>query len=703
VRVQWDKRLEALFGLAPGAFDGTFATYSSMLHPEDRDRVLGAVQEGMARGKPWRFDHRVVWADGSVHWIEGRGEPVYDDAGVVVGASGVSIGIDARRQAETERGELLEAERDARDAAERSSSALQRLSDLTLALSGAATVDQVAQTIVRYGVDALRADFGWFGTVDPGADTVVTRAHSGYPPEFIDPYIVLPLDATLPATDALRTGAPIFVETPQDRVSRYPQFADDAVHSAFVVAPITALEDSRGVVSFGFRGTRRFTDSDRRYIAAVIEACAQALRRAALFEAGQLSRMRLRTLLELSEALARLDDPEEVLRTTARFAARGIGRFATVYAIRTDGTLRRAAVAHADPEIEAVMADPAGEEDDVAEVVRKVAETGVGTIIEDVDEWMTEPEPSPGLQRLLTLLRPVSGLVVPMAISGRTRGVVVIGDDRPGPLGPTDFELASDVARRGASALERAQLWQASQRQLEVEHRMVQTLQQSIMPEQLPEAPGARLGAVYRPADISIDVGGDWYDAFMVDDGSLVLVVGDVAGHGIEAASLMGRARNALRAYAVEDADPATLLARVHTMLRALDPDAMITAVVARFDPKTRLLIWSRAGHPPPLLCSPDDCRFLDAVNATPLGTFGRNFEDAREMLEPNSLLVIYTDGLVERRDHLIDEGLQWLSDRVTALRHRDPQDVCAALAEGGFTGEPSNDDTCVLVLRITQ
>ena len=119
---------------------------------------------------------------------------------------------------------------------------------------------------------------------------------------------------------------------------------------------------------------------------------------------------------------------------------------------------------------------------------------------------------------------------------------------------------------------------------------MVEVLQESIVPERLPEIDGVELAAVYRPADVIVDVGGDWYDAFTVDDGPLVLVVGDVAGHGIEAASLMGRVRNGLRAYAVDGSDPAVLLRRVHELLRALDPDSMVTAVVACYRPDTRVL-----------------------------------------------------------------------------------------------------------------
>ncbi len=137
---------------------------------------------------------------------------------------------------------------------------------------------------------------------------------------------------------------------------------------------------------------------------------------------------------------------------------------------------------------------------------------------------------------------------MPITIAGRRLAVLSIGASAPIRLGPSDVELAVDLGRRGASALERAQLWQASQKQLEAEQRIVELLQRTIIPDRLPALPGVRVAAAYRPAEVEVDVGGDWFDAFVAPDDSIVIVVGDVAGHGVQAASLMGRVRNALRA-----------------------------------------------------------------------------------------------------------------------------------------------------------
>jgi PAS domain S-box-containing protein len=152
-RVEWDTRLEALFGLEPGTFDGEFTTYESLLHPEDRARALATVREGMDRNTPWRFDHRVVWPDGTMHWLEGRGEPVVDAQGVVIGATGVTINVDRRRA----------------------------LFDVSTALARTSTVDEVAEVIVDSAVHALHARSGYFATVDEQTDELVMRAQSNYP------------------------------------------------------------------------------------------------------------------------------------------------------------------------------------------------------------------------------------------------------------------------------------------------------------------------------------------------------------------------------------------------------------------------------------------------------------------------------------------------------------------------------------------
>ena len=233
---------------------------------------------------------------------------------------------------------------------------------------------------------------------------------------------------------------------------------------------------------------------------------------------------------------------------------------------------------------------------------------------------------------------------------------------------------------------------------------MVEVLQESIVPERLPEIAGVRArGRVparrrdrRRRRRLVRRVRGRRRP--------LVLVVGDVAGHGIEAASLMGRVRNGLRAYAVDDADPAVLLRRVHELLRALDPDSMVTAVVACYDPNTRELTWSRAGHPAAARLRSRRHHPLPRRRERDAARHdGQELRDrARVDLTEGSLLVLYTDGLIERRDRLIDEGLDWLAERTSALCRRAGTEhlrECSSTIRS--SSSPSADDICVLALRV--
>ncbi len=694
-KVTWDERLEALFGLQPRTFDGSFSTYESLLHPEDRERALAAVRNGMERNTGWQFDHRVIWPDGSVHWLDGRGEPEHDATGAVVGATGVTINVDARRT-------LLEVERRARTAAEQSSFAVRRLADISTALTGAVTVADVADVIVGTAVEALRARSGYFATVDEGSNELVMRAQSGYPDWIVEKYSRVDLDADVAGAEAVRTSKPIFIESEADRHERYPQYSDDPAHPAFVVVPLPPIDGTRAVLAFGFAEPRHFDDDDRRFIGAVVDACAQALQRATAYEAEKTTRYGLRLLLDSSEQLGALDDPELVVETIAQMAATRIGVWATVVAIQPDGSLHRAAVAHRDPSLAPLVREVLDILSDDGNSIRQVLEKGApllfhGLTNDAADALGADDE----LRAKLERIGYASCLLVPITIAGRRLAVLAIGDDRPDQLNPNDVALAVDLGRRGASALERAQLWQASQQRFEAEHRIVELLQRTIVPDRLPVLPNVRLAAGYRPAEVDVDVGGDWYDAFDAPDGSIVIVVGDVAGHGIQAASLMGRVRNALRAYAAEDPDPATILLRLHRLLRAQDSAEMVTAFVARHDPKTHLMSWSRAGHPPPCVLSPDgSVRFLDDVNGAPLGTMARAYETAVTPLPPGSLLVCYTDGLIERRDRVLDDGIEWLRDRVQQYADDDVETLCDKLVDDPFVPHPSPDDICVLVLR---
>jgi PAS domain S-box-containing protein len=712
--VEWDDALASLFGLEQGMFDKTFESWLDKVHPDDRAPALDTVNRAVANGGQFRFDHRTIWPDGSVHWLEGRGEAVFNETGEIVGAVGVAIDIDERRRADVQRMALFTSERNARESAERSMAALTRLQDMTVGLSGATTVDQMAQFILDRGMAALGASSGYFGTVDHEKQTLVCRAHVGFDEELISHYQFVDLSADLPAPSVLRSGQSMFVESRDDGVTRYPQLPRDELHGAYVVCPLIVGGVPIATIALGFEHPRQFGDEDRAFVNAVVEACAQALERALLFEAERDSRERLRTLLDASERLGALDDPEAQLLMTTQIAA-SIGRWGTVFLVQPDGTLRRIISTHADPGRQQLL-DRISSRVLAHDVIQRVAETRRAVLLPehfgDVADQLDRFGASSDDIDMASELGWRSSAIVPMIVGSRCIGVLTVGDDRPLPLGSTELELALDLGRRTASAYERARLLQLehtrsalalreSEARVETHQRVASVLQTSILPDRLPALGGVELAAAYQPAESGVDVGGDWYDAFTIPGDRLVVVIGDVAGHGVEAATLMGRVRNATRAYAIEDDDPARILTRLDQLLHTLEPDAMVTAIAAEFDVRNSTLSWSRAGHPPPLLVDGEQVEYLEQPGGTPLGAIGAEYTCETRQLHEGALLLLYTDGLVERRTRPIDDGLEWLASRARTSFDHDLGALCASLVEERYDGQPSDDDMCVIALRV--
>jgi serine phosphatase RsbU (regulator of sigma subunit)/anti-sigma regulatory factor (Ser/Thr protein kinase) len=233
------------------------------------------------------------------------------------------------------------------------------------------------------------------------------------------------------------------------------------------------------------------------------------------------------------------------------------------------------------------------------------------------------------------------------------------------------------------------------------EHRIAEALQRSLLPERLPAVPFLDLTGSYVPAEQAVRVGGDWYDALALVDGGVLLVIGDVAGHGLPAASVMGELRSAARAYALEGHSPAGLLRRMDSLMRTTERTFMATCLCMHLDPALGTLTYASAGHPPAVLRHADGTvEQLGGALAAPLGFLSaRRGPEATARLEPGSVVVLYTDGLVERRGRSIDDGIDRLAG---ALANGDGATDHAAdrlLAALG-AGDGLDDDVALLVAR---
>jgi PAS domain-containing protein len=235
------------------------------------------------------------------------------------------------------------------------------------------------------------------------------------------------------------------------------------------------------------------------------------------------------------------------------------------------------------------------------------------------------------------------------------------------------------------------------QRVLQTEHRLVAHLQQIILP--LPDRPidrpGLQVAVRYRPAEETALLGGDWFDLVALPSGGTLLAVGDVAGHGLTAAATMARLRHALAALAVTTSDPAELLGYLNRLVYDDPAEPTATVVVARYDPRSGTLIWAQAGHPPPILIAPGIGRTLARPHGTLVGARRDTaYVNADVRLPPDATVLLYTDGLIERRSADDD----WINPVLAAVAGAEREPVADLLDRL----HPANldDDTCVLGLR---
>jgi serine phosphatase RsbU (regulator of sigma subunit)/anti-sigma regulatory factor (Ser/Thr protein kinase) len=307
-----------------------------------------------------------------------------------------------------------------------------------------------------------------------------------------------------------------------------------------------------------------------------------------------------------------------------------------------------------------------------------------------------------------------SALVLPLRARGVVLGLLVVarGSGRE-PFEPYDLGLAMELADRAGAALDNARLYVR-------EREGALMLQRSLLPQVVPEPPGVSIAFRYVPGSSAAEVGGDWFDVIPLAGGRIAFVVGDVMGHGLNAAATMGRLRTAVRTLAGLDMAPDELLRRVNDlgddMAQSQAEGWMATAVYAVYDPSTRRCAIAQAGHLPPVLVEPLDrtggaggtddagderceARLLDLPTGVPLGVGGVRFETTELEIPDGSVLVLYTDGLVEARGQDIGTGLERLR---RTLCHRldsleDSCDELLAIMEPGR--EP--DDVALLMARL--
>ncbi|MBV8530261.1 MAG: SpoIIE family protein phosphatase [Candidatus Eremiobacteraeota bacterium] len=285
-----------------------------------------------------------------------------------------------------------------------------------------------------------------------------------------------------------------------------------------------------------------------------------------------------------------------------------------------------------------------------------------------------------------------SWMMAPLFVGDTVYGAIVCSsNERRFEAG--ELEMLEEVGRRASLALEHAESFAR-------ERRLIQTLQQATLPTKLARVEGASLSAVYRPAASEVQVGGDWYDAYDLDRDRVLLTVGDVTGHGLEASIVMGKLRHAINVIALYERDPVRILDTAEQVLLRRFPGSIATAFVAIFDSSTRTITYANAGHPYPLLRGADGSLRQLAAEGLPIGlrSIGPSVTSITEQIDGAALLAFYTDGLVEAtRDMLAGETRLHAALGSEAIAYVENP---AQFVEDFCVGGQSPDDVAILVLN---
>ncbi|MFJ1812469.1 MULTISPECIES: SpoIIE family protein phosphatase [unclassified Streptomyces] len=646
--VFWTPQAEELFGYTTQEALGTHAA-RLLIRPEHLQSVVRLFTEVLETGRSWAGAFPIRHKDGSSRLMEFRNMRLQDDLGDVY-ALGIAADHNLLQRVETD---LALCER------------LINQSPIGLALLD----PELRYLLVNPALERIDGI--------PAEDHVGRRLREA---------TLLPDVDTVESAlrQVLTTGTPLL---DQYHVGRPPT---DPEHEHAWSLSFYRLEDPGGRVLGAAASVVDVTERHR--------------------AAAEADRARRRLAL-IAEASTRVGTTLEVDRTAHELAEIAVPQLADVVAVdildsalacrrsrRPDNgpeLFRALALKAAHPTVALRAADPPG---DVAayegdRLVTLCVHTGRPVLVRHVGE-----RDIPRIARdaeagaLLARAGVHSYLAVPLIAHGEVLGALDLKrTSNPLPFDEDDVILAGELAGRAAVAIDNAR-WFESVRNTAL------TLQRSLLPDHAAHHTGLELASRYQPAQATSEVGGDWYDVIPLTDDKTALVVGDVMGNGIDAAATMGRLRTATCAYADLDLDPGSVLRHLDKITCDLE-HYIVTCLYAVYDPRTRQCRIANAGHMPPALAGPGhDPTLLELPAGAPLGVGGIAFETTTVELTPGDLLVLYTDGLVETRQHPIDDRLAVL---LTFLDEpgRPLEEICDLLLYG-LRHPDDHDDVALLIAR---
>lgn len=719
----WNERHAAMQGYGPG--DGTFTVddWLMRVHADDRASVLAAVERARASGGLLNVEHRTVWASGEERWLAIYGRVSYSESGTPIRFSGVSRDVTDRRRADEA---LRESEQRLRFFVENAPVAL-----------------AMFDCEMRY----LAVSRRWRDDYRLTACDVIGRSHYDVFPDMPDRWRAFHRRAL--AGETVRMEEDVFeradgsVQWLHWEVQPWRDATGAIAGIVMFTEDITARKQADAVLR-GAHDTFRHlvesspfgvyvvdTDSRLVYVSAGTQEVFANVRPLLGRDLGEVLRVILPEPFA-GETVARF---RNTLDTGEPYHARGTTeRARDVVGVEAyDWKIERVVLPDGRPGVVCHFYDLSERLRYEDELRQREEELRLAMQAADAGSWRLLPETGEffasdralelhGLsagtpltrERALACVHPHDRKLVAAAVR-RTiaTGVPLRTEHRAARLDGSVRWVASHAERRErAGRLELVGLVQdvTARRQAEEtlrareaeEREIALSLQRALLPPRVLSHPFVQVAARYAAGSDALEVGGDWYDAFALADGRVALTVGDVVGSGVEAAAAMGQLRTVLAALAPYHA-PDALLEQLDDYLAPSSPTAFVTLCYAIYDPSSGVLEYASAGHPSILAVTPaGEVRRFDAAQTAPLlGRPRRRRRVARVELEPGTLLLLYSDGLIERRGERLDVGLERLEATVAGMARLSVEDACASamgMLEGGLNG----DDVVVLAARVT-
>jgi GAF domain-containing protein len=704
-----DARCAAIMGLEGPVTLPLDQLMARHVHVDDRAAAEEAVAAAIEARSQYTIEVRNVRPDGEARWTVSRGRVLVDTAGLPIRVLGTSLDVTESR-----------AEANARLAAVSRAAAI---AEVAAEVAGATRIDQLADMALR-GARVLGADSGGVAVHDPLDGKLYVHLGRaledmvrGLPEDVPLPEggIEVPFDDVLPTQYTARTGRRVLLPDVASGLEQFPQMAEvRRVLGIHALAALPLRVESRLLGSFvaTWNQDHPFTDEDVELLdglaaqiaLSVSRMHADAQRDAAVAAMTDTNR-RLQLLADVGRVLSGALDVPDQLAQLAELMVPLIGDWGWIVAADEHGRLVEMAAAHRDPariaEVTAYVRLMAASLTDQG-AARIVLRTGQPLVIPELTSARIDAAFRDQAARdALLALEPSAVLAVPLTARGQVLGVLLLANDAErGPHSASETDIALEVGRRAGVALDQMRLF-AAQRDL------ADALQRSMLTEP-PRPDGCEIVVRYVPAAAGVEIGGDWYDAFVQPDGCTVLAIGDVAGHDTRAAAAMGQVRGLLRGISYAGSrTPAAVLSELDRAIDGLALDTIATALVAELsagsDGGGAAMRWASAGHPAPVLLAPDGrVSVLDAVPADLLLGVDPRLPrtDHGTLLAPGSTVLLYTDGLVERRDRDIDAGTAALADVVTECAGMSLDALCDRVLARLILPD-AEDDVAVLAVRL--